>query len=83
MGTLDDNSWIHDIQKLVQQFQRLAEKESLTEKTTEPFLEILKQLRDIVNMIPADKHQDTMKVSLELFPFMNQYNFTLRERWFV
>ncbi|KAL9976357.1 hypothetical protein ACROYT_G013651 [Oculina patagonica] len=61
MGTLDDNSWIHDIQKLVQQFQRLAEKESLTEKTTEPFLEILKQLRDIVNMIPADKHQDTMK----------------------
>ncbi len=63
MGTLDNNSWIEDIQKLVQQFQRLAEKESLTEKAIEPFLKILKQLRDIVNMIPADEHQDTMKVS--------------------
>ena len=63
MGSFDSNSWVEDIQKLAQQLQSLVEKETLTEKTIEPFLEILKQLRDIVNMIPADEHQVTMKVS--------------------
>lgn len=63
MGTAENYSWIEDIQKLAQQFQRLVKNESLTEKAIEPFLEIFKQLRDIVNMIPADEHQETMEVS--------------------
>ena len=63
METSDNIPWMEDFQKIAQLFQSLVEKEPLTEKAVETFLEILKQLRDIVNMIPADEHQDTMKVS--------------------
>ena len=63
METSDNIPWIEDFQKIAELFQRLVEKEPLTEKAVETFLEILEQLRDIVNMIPADEHQDTMKVS--------------------
>lgn len=63
METSDNISLIEDFQKISQLFLRLVEKEPLTEKAVETFLEILKQLRDIFNTIPADEHQDTMKVS--------------------